>query len=185
MPNNKFARRGFLAGMAAAAQAAPQGNVTTRTAAGKIRMKLAVGSDHAGFPMKGPVIQVLQSWGHTVKDCGTFSTEPVDFPDIAQAVGNEVLAGRSERGILVCGTGVGAAVAANKIRGIRAALCHDTFCAHQCVEHDNVNVLCMGAWVIGQKTAEEVLTAYLNARFESADPDFQRRLRKLAEMERR
>jgi ribose 5-phosphate isomerase B len=109
----------------------------------------------------------------------------VDFPDISRRVCDEVLAGRADRAILVCGTGVGATIAANKIRNIRAALCHDTFCAHQCVEHDNVNVLCMGAWVIGPKLAEEVLTAFLNARFTSTDPDFQRRVRKLEEMEKR
>lgn len=178
MPQRNVARRRFLAGLAAAqvasAQPAPAG-----------KLKLAVGADHAGFPLKGTVVQLLQSWGHSVKDCGTFSTAPVDFPDISRRVCDEVLAGRADRAILVCGTGVGAAIAANKIRNIRAALCHDTFCAHQCVEHDNVNVLCMGAWVIGPKLAEEVLTAFLNARFTSTDPDFQRRVRKLEEMEKR
>jgi ribose 5-phosphate isomerase B len=148
-------------------------------------MKLAVGSDHAGFPMKGPVIKSLQSWGYTVKDCGTYSPEPVDFPDIARHVCDEIIAGRAQRGIMVCGTGVGACIAANKISGIRAALCHDTFCAHQCVEHDNVNVLCMGAWIIGPMIADEILTAFLNAKFSSSDPDFARRVQKLEEMEKR
>ena len=149
------------------------------------RITLAVGSDHAGFPLKGPVIDWLRSWNDAVKDCGTNSTAPVDFPDIAARVCDEVLSGRAEWGIMVCGTGVGAAIAANKVRGIGAALCHDTFCAHQCVEHDNVNVLCMGAWVIGPKLAEEVLRTFINARFSSDDPDFQRRLRKVGEMEKR
>lgn len=176
MREQRLGRRGFLTGLAAARAAA---------AAPAAKMKLAVGSDHAGFPLKGPVIQTLQGWGYTVKDVGTYSTDPVDFPDIAQKVCDEVLAGRAERGVLVCGTGVGAAVAANKVRGIRAALCHDTYCAHQSVEHDNVNVVCLGAWVVGPKVAEEILAAYLNAKFQSTDADFQRRLRKVAAMEKR
>jgi ribose 5-phosphate isomerase B len=145
-------------------------------------VKLVVGSDHAGFPMKGPVMELLRSWGHTVNDVGAYSTTPVDFPDIAQRVGTEILTGRAQRGIMVCGTGVGAAIAGNKIKGIRAALCHDTFCAHQCVEHDDVNLLCMGAWIIGIKLAEEILRAFLGARF-STDEDFRRRLRKLEQLE--
>jgi ribose 5-phosphate isomerase B len=134
--------------------------------------------------MKDPVVKLLRGWGHTVKDCGTFTPDPVDFPDIARKVCDEVLAGRAQRGILVCGTGVGAAIAGNKVRGIRAALCHDTFSAHQSVEHDDVNLLCMGAWIIGPKLAEEILAAYLNATF-STDPDFRRRVKKLEEMEKR
>jgi ribose 5-phosphate isomerase B len=182
MSDQNFPRRGFIGGVAAFPLAAIEAAAADTPQA---KMKLAVGADHAGFPLKGPMIQLLRSWGHTVTDCGTHSTEPVDFPDIARKVCDEILAGRSQRAILVCGTGVGAAIAANKIPKIRAALCHDTFCAHQSVEHDNVNVLCLGAWVIGPKLAEEVLTAYLNAKFASADPDFQRRLRKVEEMEKR
>ncbi len=174
MSRPPIGRRGFLG-----AAAAPLAGFD----AAKAPMKLAIGADHAGFPMKGPVIDLLRSRGHTIKDCGTYSPEPVDFPDIARRVCDEVLSGRSERGIMVCGTGVGACIAANKVRGIRAALCHDTYSAHQCVEHDNVNVLCMGAWIIGIKTAEEVLNAFLNAAF-STDPDFRRRVRKLGEMEK-
>jgi ribose 5-phosphate isomerase B len=175
MPEPNIARRNFLSGMAAAAGAAVDQPAT---------MKLAVGADHAGFPLKGPVVALLRSWGHTVIDCGTHSTDPVDFPDIAKKVCDEVLAGRVRRGILVCGTGVGACIAGNKVRGIRAALCHDTYSAHQCVEHDDVNLLCMGAWIIGPKVAEEVLAAYLKANF-STDEDFRRRVRKLGEMEQR
>jgi ribose 5-phosphate isomerase B len=181
MSHPNVPRRAFLGGAAALPLAAMEAVAAETT---QTKMKLAVGADHAGFPLKGPVIQLLRSWGHTVTDCGTYSTVPVDFPDIARKVCDEILAGRSPRAILVCGTGVGAAIAANKIPKIRAALCHDTFCAHQSVEHDNVNVLCLGAWVIGPKLAEEVLTAYLNARFASSDPDFQRRLHKLEEMEK-
>ncbi len=145
-------------------------------------MKLVIGNDHAGFPLKAVVVELLRSWGYTTNDVGCHSTAPVDFPDIARKVGGEILSGRAQRGIMVCGTGVGAAIAGNKIRGIRAALCHDTFCAHQCVEHDDVNLLCLGAWIIGPKLAEEILRAYLNARF-STDEDFRRRVKKLEELE--
>ncbi len=179
MSDRKLARRGFLGGLAAA-QLAHKG---VQAASAAPKMKLAIGADHAGFAMKGPLVQLLRSWGHSVNDCGTFTPDPVDFPDIARKVCGEVLAARAQRAILVCGTGVGACIAANKVRGIRAALCHDTFSGHQSVEHDNVNVLCMGAWVIGPKTAEEVLAAFLNATF-STDPDFRRRVRKLEEMEK-
>lgn len=181
--NDEFlTRRNFIGSATAAsllamdAQAAPNSTV---------KWKLAVGCDHAGFPLKGPLIQTLESWGHTVKDVGTFSTAPVDFPDIAQTLSNEILSGRCQRGIMVCGTGVGAAIAVNKVRGMRAALCHDTYCAHQCVEDDNVNVLCMGAWIVGPKLAQDVMSVYLNSRFTSQDPDLKRRLEKLTEMEKR
>ena len=145
-------------------------------------MKLAIGSDHAGFPLKGPVIELLKGWGHGVKDCGCYNLNPVDFPDIAMLVCDEIKSGRADRGILVCGTGIGATIAGNKIRGIRAALCHDTYSAHQCVEHDDVNLLCMGNWIIGVKLAEEVLKAFLAAKF-SDNEDFRRRVRKLEQMD--
>jgi ribose 5-phosphate isomerase B len=176
MSENEMGRRRFLGGLSAAQAAG------AKPAGTPAKMKLAVGADHAGFPLKGPVVELLRAWGHTVNDCGTYSTAPVDFPDIAAKVCSEVLAGRAHRGILVCGSGVGATIAANKVPNIRAALCHDTFCAHQCVEHDDVNVLCMGAWVIGPKIAEEVLAAYLKARFTASDPDLQRRVKKLERM---
>ncbi len=147
-------------------------------------MRLAVGGDHAGFPLKGPVIDLLRSWGHTVQDFGTYDTEPVDFPDIAQLVCDAVRKGEADRGILVCGTGVGACIAGNKIPGIRAALCHDSYSAHQCVEHDNVNLLCIGAQIVGIKLVEEILHAFLEARF-STEEQFRRRVEKLAELERR
>lgn len=181
MSEPNIARRLFLGGIAAAQVVVPQ---TLAADVVTARMKLAIGADHAGFPLKGPVVELLRSWGHTVNDLGTYSAAPVDFPDIAKTVCDEVLAGRAQRGIMVCGTGVGASIAANKIRNIRAALCHDTFCAHQCVEHDNVNVLCMGAWIVGPKLAEEILTAFLHAKFANTDPDFQRRVRKLEEMDK-
>ena len=147
-------------------------------------MKLAVGGDHAGFSMKGPVVEYLRSQGHEVTDYGTDSEEPVDFPDIAQRVTSAILAGDAERGVLVCGTGVGAAIAGNKVPGIRATIAHDTHCAHQGVEHDDVNLICMGAWIIGIAVAKEVLDAFVGAEF-STDPDFRRRVDKLAEMERK
>ena len=147
-------------------------------------MKLAIGGDHAGFPMKGPVIELLKQMGHDVEDFGTHSLEPVDFPDIAQAVCDEVRSGEAERGILVCGTGVGAAIAGNKIPGIRAAVCHDTYSAHQCVEHDNVNLLAIGAQIIGINVAEEILRAFISATF-STDEDFRRRIGKLGDLERK
>jgi len=147
-------------------------------------MKLAVGGDHAGYPMKGPVVEFLRSRGDQVTDYGTHSPEPVDFPDLAQTVGDAIRSGSADRGILVCGTGVGACIAGNKIPGIRAALCHDVYSAHQCVEHDNVNLLCLGAQIVGIKLAEEILDAFLRAEF-STDEDFRRRVDKLSEMERR
>lgn len=146
-------------------------------------MRLAIGGDHAGFPLKGPLIEILQAWGHEVEDFGTHSVEPVDFPDIARLVCAAVGSGSVERGILVCGTGVGACIAANKIRGIRAALCHDTYSAHQCVEHDDVNVLCIGGWIVGIRVAEEILRAFLAAEFSTAE-EFRRRVAKLADLER-
>ena len=182
MKGETIARRRFMGTLAAAPLADSEAHASEMS---PVRWKLVVGSDHAGFPLKGPVIQTLQAWGHTVKDVGTYSSQPVDFPDIAQRLCDEILSGRSQRGIMVCGTGVGAAIAVNKVRGMRAALCHDTFCAHQCVEHDDVNVLCLGAWIIGPKLAEEVLHAYLNAMFASDDPDLKRRVQKLHEMERK
>jgi len=147
-------------------------------------MKLAIGCDHAGFPLKDPLRDWLASTGHELIDCGTHSVEPVDFPDIAEAVCQAVLQGRADRGLLVCGTGVGASIAANKIPGMRAAVCHDTYSAHQCVEHDNVNLACIGAQIIGERLAREVLAVFLSARF-SAEIHFRRRVEKLAQMETR
>ena len=145
-------------------------------------MKLAVGGDHAGFPLKGPVIELLKSWGHVVEDFGTHSEEPVDFPDVAHRVCEAVRDGRAERAILVCGTGVGAAIAGNKHPGIRAAVCHDTYSAHQGVEHDDMNVLTLGARVIGPEPAYECTLAFLGARF-SGEPRHRRRLDQVLAME--
>lgn len=147
-------------------------------------LALAVGGDHAGFPLKGPLIDFLRSLGHSVEDCGSHDPAPVDFPDITRAVCELVRSGRAARGILVCGTGVGACIAANKIPGIRASVCHDIYSAHQSVEHDDVNVVCIGAQVIGRKVAEDCLRAFLSAQF-SSEEQFRRRVEKLSELERR
>jgi ribose 5-phosphate isomerase B len=143
-----------------------------------VPMNLVIGSDHAGFPLKVPLIKVLQSWNYNVKDVGSFTPDPVDFPDIALLLADEIKSGRADRGIMVCGTGIGASIAGNKIQGIRAALCHDTYSAHQCVEHDNANVICIGAQIIGQSVAEEILSNFLNAKF-STEEQFRRRVQKL------
>lgn len=147
-------------------------------------MRIVVGADHAGFVLKGVVVQALCDWGHTVDDVGTHTGERTDFPDVAQLVCEPVRQGSADRGVMVCGTGIGACMAANKIPGIRAALCHDMYSAHQCVEHDDANVLCLGAQIVGDQLALDLLRTYLAADF-SADQYFHQRLDKLAAMERR
>jgi len=146
-------------------------------------MRIVLGNDHAGFPLKEHVRSVLEGLGHEVVDVGAQNADPVDFPDVAKAVGGPVRAGDADRGVLVCGTGVGAAIAANKIAGIRATVAHDTFTARQAVEHDDVNVVCIGAWLVGPAIATQVLEEFLAARF-STDPAFRRRVQMLHEMER-
>ncbi len=132
-------------------------------------MIIAVGCDHAGFPLKGRVVRELENAGHQIVDCGAHDTTPSDYPDFARAVAATVVEGRAQRGVLVCGSGVGASVAANKVPGARAALCHDTFSARQGVEDDDMNVLCLGARVIGVEAAAEALRAFLAARFSGAE----------------
>ena len=146
-------------------------------------MRLAIGGDHAGFPLKEPVMDLLRALGHSVNDFGSYNPDPVDFPDIARQVCDAVREHRVDRGFMVCGTGVGASIAANKIPGIRAAVCHDIYSAHQCVEHDDVNVMCIGAQIVGSKLVEELVRAFLAAHF-SNEEQFQRRVAKLAELER-
>lgn len=147
-------------------------------------MKITIGSDHAGFELKTLLIDHLQKNGHELLDVGTDSTAPVDYPDYAQAVGLSVLQGKSERGILICGSGVGASVAANKIPGIRAGLCHDSYSAHQGVEHDNLNILVLGARVVADELAKDLCTIFLNARF-TAEDRHKRRLAKIQAIEQR
>jgi len=129
-------------------------------------MRIAVGTDHAGFPLKGPTIAELESLGHEVLDLGTDSTEAVDYPDYAQAVGEAIMRGEADRGVVLCGSGVGGCVAANKVPGVRAATCHDTFSAHQGVEDDDANVLCMGARVLGETKCLELADLWLQTPFE-------------------
>lgn len=145
-------------------------------------MKLVIGSDHAGFPLKSEVLALLKELGHAVEDIGSFNPEPVDFPDIAALLCSKVRTGEAERGILVCGTGVGAAIAANKVHGIRAAVCHDVHSAHQSVEHDDVNVMCIGAQIVGPWLARDLVASYLSAQFD-ANEDFVRRVEKLSLIE--
>lgn len=145
-------------------------------------MIIAVGNDHAGFSLKDRVVEIVRSLGHEVLDVGTTDDQPVDFPLMTQRVTSLVLAGDAERGLLVCGTGVGACIAANKVPGIRAAVIHDTHVARQGVEHDDVNVACIGAWIIGPLIAADVIAAYLAADF-STDPDCRRRVAQLADLD--
>jgi ribose 5-phosphate isomerase B len=145
-------------------------------------MRLVIGSDHAGFPLKAAVIAHLSAHGHDIVDVGSFDPDPVDFPDIARQVAAAITLGKAERGLMVCGTGVGASIAANKMKGIRAAVGHDVHSAHQCVEHDDVNVLCIGAQIVGPWLALDLIDAYLAAEF-STDPDFRRRVAKLHDMD--
>jgi len=147
-------------------------------------MQVALGSDHAGFELKKVLSDHLQHNGHLVLDVGTYSADPVDYPDYAEAVALSVLHGEAERGILICGSGVGAAVAANKVAGIRAGLCHDCYSAHQGVEHDDTNVLVLGARVIGAELAKDISLTFLNARF-TAEERHQRRLKKVLDIEKR
>jgi len=147
-------------------------------------MKIAVGADHAGFDLKESVKASLLDLKHKVLDLGTDSTAPVDYPDFAEAVGLAVRDGKAERGILVCGSGVGASVAANKIPGVRAGLCHDYYSAHQGVEHDDMNVLVMGGRVIGQSVALELVRAFLDARY-TGEARHRQRLEKVRAIERR
>jgi ribose 5-phosphate isomerase B len=146
-------------------------------------MKIAIGSDHGGFVLKQVVANELQALGHVVVDCGAKTLNlGDDYPDFSRAVGEAIQQGEAERGVLICGSGVGASIAASKMRGIRAGLCHDTYSAHQGVEHDDMNVLCLGARVIGEALAQELVRAFVSARF-SGGERFQRRLDKIVEIE--
>jgi len=145
-------------------------------------VQVAVASDHAGFSLKGKVAEYLCGLGHTVEDLGTCDTTPVDYPDFAEAVARAILSERVERAVLICGSGVGASVAANKFSGIRAGLCHDTYSAHQGVEHDHMNVLVLGGRVIGEALAHELVGAFVGAK-ESQEERHLRRLTKIEAIE--
>ncbi len=145
-------------------------------------MRIAVGSDHAGYELKEHLASWLAESGHAVYDLGTHSTDPVDYPDFSAAVSHAVLDGRADRGIVVCGSGAGACVAANKLKGIRAAVAHDSYTAHQMVEHDDVNVLCFGSRVIGEALAEDLTRTFIEAKFSREDRHV-RRLEKIRALE--
>jgi ribose 5-phosphate isomerase B len=146
-------------------------------------MKIAVACDHAGFPLKARVLDEIRGAGHEPIDLGTHSTDPVDYPDAARAVGEAIQRRRAERGVLLCGSGVGASVAANKMKGVRAAVCHDSYSAHQGVEHDDMNVLTLGARIIGPELVPELVRAFLGARF-TGEERHVRRLAKIDQLER-
>jgi ribose 5-phosphate isomerase B len=145
-------------------------------------MRIVIGSDHAGFELKALIVEFVRGMGKEVLDIGTHSPDSVDYPDYAEAVAVAILEGQAERGILICGSGIGASVAANKVRGIRAGLCHDTYSAHQGVEHDDMNILVLGARVIGLAMAQELVTAYLHAAFTHEERHV-RRLNKVKALE--
>ena len=146
-------------------------------------MRVAVAFDHRGFRLRDAIITLVQDQGHDVVDLGVDAPEPkVDYPDLARTLGETLLAGDAERGVLVCGSGVGASVAANKLPGIRAAICHDVYSAHQGVEHDDMNVLCLGSEVVGPSLAADLVKTFLQAQFEGGER-YRRRLEKIEEME--
>ena len=147
-------------------------------------MRIAVGADHAGFELKGPIVEQLKAAGHTPLDVGTHNDDPVDYPDYAEAVSKVLIDGRAERGLLICGSGVGTSVSANKIPGIRAGLCHNTYSARQGVEHDDMNVLVLGARVIGIELARELVDNFLGAKF-TGEERHRRRLEKIKALEKR
>ena len=146
-------------------------------------MKIIIGSDHAGFELKIKLLGEISKLGYDVKDIGCFNTMPVDFPDIAKLVCQEVLDGKADRGIMFCGTGVGACIACNKVSGIRASVCHDIYTAHQCVEHDDVKIICLGAQIIGHTAALELIDLFLKAKFSTSE-EFRRRVKKLDMMDK-
>ncbi len=147
-------------------------------------MRVAVAVDHAGFPLKDEVIRAVQDAGHETMDLGAFTTEPSDYPDFAQKLGHALIEGKADRGILVCGSGIGASIAANKIKGIYAGICHDVYSAHQGVEHDDMNVLCLGARIIGPALVPELINAFLSAKF-SGEERHRRRVAKIRGLEAR
>jgi len=147
-------------------------------------MKIAVAGDHAGFPLKRSLQEILSKEGYEIVDLGAFDETPSDYPDFARALGNAIVDGKAERGILVCGSGIGACVAVNKIKGIRAGVAHDIYSAHQGVEHDDMNVLCLGARVIGPAPAVEIARSFLAARFTNEDRH-RRRLEKILDIEQK
>ncbi|HVP20707.1 MAG TPA: RpiB/LacA/LacB family sugar-phosphate isomerase [Anaerolineaceae bacterium] len=146
-------------------------------------MKVAVAVDHGGFPLKEAVLETVRSAGHEPIDLGTFTPDMIDYPEITQRAGHAIQQGQAERAVVVCGSGVGACVAANKMKGIYAAICHDTYSAHQGVEHDNMNILCLGARIIGPELAKELIAAFLQAQFSTVER-YRRRFGEVQRMEK-
>jgi len=145
-------------------------------------MRIAVACDHAGYPIKDDILNLLESLGLDVEDLGTFNQEPVDYPDSAEKASKAILNGLADRAIVICGSGAGVCIAANKIKGIYAGTCHDTYSAHQGVEHDNMNVLCLGARIVGVELAKDIVRAFVNAKFSQEDRHM-RRFNKVRELE--
>ncbi|RJQ40080.1 MAG: ribose 5-phosphate isomerase B [Anaerolineaceae bacterium] len=145
-------------------------------------MKVVIGSDHAGFALKNIVIELIRNSGYEVMDVGTYTADPVDYPDFAYKVGKAIQDGKAEKGITICGSGVGACIASNKMQGIYAGICHDTYSAHQGVEHDGMNVLCLGSRIVGSELAREIVLSFLRATVELVDRHEIRR-RKIREIE--
>jgi ribose 5-phosphate isomerase B len=145
-------------------------------------MKIAIACDHAGFPLKDVVVDAVRAAGHEVLDLGTDSTQAVDYPDYAEKVGKAIQSGGAERGILLCGSGVGACIAANKMKGIYSSVCHDTYSARQGVEHDDMNVLCLGGRIIGPELVHELVLSFLSARFVGDDPEQERHKRRVGKV---
>jgi ribose 5-phosphate isomerase B len=145
-------------------------------------VNVAVACDHAGFPLKHVVLDAVRAAGHEAIDLGTDSTAAVDYPDYSEKVGKAIQSGEAERGILLCGSGVGACIAADKMKGVYAAVCHDTYSAHQGVEHDDMNVLCIGSRIVGPELVHELVTAFLAARFLGNDPGQERHKRRVAKV---
>ena len=145
-------------------------------------MKIAVGFDHAGFPLKQVVLDAVRNAGHDPVDLGTYSADPVDFPDFTEKVGRAIQNGEAERGILCCGSGIGACIAANKMKGIYASICHDTYSAAQGVLHDDMNVLCLGGRVIGPELAKALIRAFLNAEYQGIKAEGERLARRVAKI---
>lgn len=147
-------------------------------------MRIAIACDHAGYPIKDEIINLLQGLGHEIEDLGTFDQEPVDYPDSAEKTGKAIQDGLADRAILLCGSGVGVCIAANKMKGIFAGTCHDTYSAHQGVEHDNMNTLCLGARIVGVELAKEIVKAFIGARFTNEERHV-RRVKKIIELEQK
>ena len=145
-------------------------------------MRIAIAADHAGFQIKDDVINIIQALGHEIVDLGTYNREPVDYPDYALKLGKAIINQQADRGVLICGSGVGACIAINKVKGVYGSVCHDTYSAHQGVQHDNMNVLCLGSRIVGIELVKEILKAFLSAEFQMEER-FQRRFNKIRMIE--